>query len=436
MVNICFITYYGIREQLQCVSDSLTKTGHKMFNFSLMENENNENREIVYDMLIDTIKKNFIDVVLWWYMGSPVDKMRYVVNSVKDVKHMMYNWDDPNGWKSRCMASKAELLDCVFTCCKDVINSYLHCGTKNAFYLLPGYDPKINFIQTMPTNEYDCDISFICTNLYEKNTDDMNQYIIRKELIDKIYANRDKYKFNIYGPEYLNDLYPESYKRYDDKIAEIPYAELNKIFNSSKINICTHTHCQYNGYLNERTILILGSGGLLFVDPVCGIENTFVNGVDCVYIDKNNYINQICDIIENYDDYYEIRNNGHEKSLKYTWDEWAKKINDEYLIKIHSIEQHTSNQNQNQNQNHNHLQHFTNLSKNLPMDVPNNNFQTLPTENPKNTILQDDEPTNLQITSNDQLIVKSSFDRGLIKINISVQNYKNENKDIEINIQL
>jgi hypothetical protein len=168
----------------------------------------------------------------------------------------------------------------------------------------------------------------------------MQQYINRKELIDNLYSNRDKFKFYIYGPKFLMDLYPECYRPYDIKNNryEVPYHGLNKIFNNSKINICTHTHCQYDGYLNERVGLILGSGGLLYIDKIKGLENIYVDGVDCVYMRKENYIEQICEIITNYDDYYKIRNNGHEKNKSHTWDKWAKYINENYISKMDSIE--------------------------------------------------------------------------------------------------
>ena len=54
MVNICFISYYGLRESLLCASNSLSKLGHEVINFSLMENERNDNKDKVYDMLIST----------------------------------------------------------------------------------------------------------------------------------------------------------------------------------------------------------------------------------------------------------------------------------------------------------------------------------------------------------------------------------------------
>jgi Glycosyl transferases group 1 len=333
MVKICLISYYGIRESLLCASNSLKKYEHNVINFSLMENERNENKDTVYDMLIETVKNNNIDVILWWYISLSTDKMKYIIENI-NTKNIFFSWDDPNGWDDRDMYGKAKYFDCVFTCCKDMVNKYLENGAKSSYHLFPGFDPKINYpinvADKMIDTIYNCDISIVCTNLYENDNYDMKQFINRKELVDIIYQNREKFKFHIYGPPFLKELYPDCYKK------EVPYSELNQVFNGSKINICTHTHCQYEQYFNERTFLILGSGGLLYIDKVKGIEKLFENGKDCIYINKYNYIDQICHIINNYNDYSKIKKSGNNKSYQYTWDEWGKFIHFKYLINLES----------------------------------------------------------------------------------------------------
>jgi hypothetical protein len=420
MVNILFITYYGIRDQLKFVSDSLIKLNNCMYNFSLMEIENdnirNKGKEYMpYDLLIESININQIDVVLWWYIGTPYKKMEYVIQKTGNIKHIMYNWDDPNGWEDRELDKKAKLFDCVFTCCKESIDRYIKYGTKNCFYLIPGYDPNTNFIISNIDDiddKYDCDISIVCTTLYENNLYDMRQYINRKELIDNLYQNREKFKFHIYGPKFLMDLYPECYKPYDitNNKFEVPYMELNKIFNGSKLNICTHTHCQYDGYLNERVGLILGSGGLLYVDKVKGIENIYKDGKDCVYIDKDRYIKQICDILENYDDYYEIKTNGHEKSKLYNWDCWAECIQNEYLIKMDTIEPQ--------------------FIKNVEIKDEDEIKDETEDETKKET-------ENIKQDKQQNKTVKYQInDNSKITINIILDTTKNMKKDVEINITI
>lgn len=329
-MKLLITSYYGLRESLLSAANSLMKNGIIVIDFGLLKLYKSmeiidENKKFEFN---NFIKKENPDIILWWYINIPVEDMRYIVESNTDVKHFYFNWDDPHNWNTNKLYDRCKYFDHSFVCCQQSLSKYLQFGSKNASYSLPGYDQQIHKIIVFDDEEdikkYSCDISFCCTNLYNDNEIFQNQYINRKELIDNVYTNQDKYGFvfHIYGPEFLKELYPKSYRGY------IKYEETNKLFNYSKINICTHV--QYNAYkyLNERAILILGSGGLLYVDKVDGIETILKPNTDCVIIDKNNYLEQIQNILKNYDNYYVIRHNGHNRSIEYTWDKWAKKIND------------------------------------------------------------------------------------------------------------
>ena len=61
---------------------------------------------------------------------------------------------------------------------------------------------------------------------------------------------------------------------------------------NSKINLCTNGANGYK-YCNERVGTILSSGGLMLCDKVDGIDQILTDGVDCVLLDENNYVNQI-----------------------------------------------------------------------------------------------------------------------------------------------
>jgi 6-pyruvoyl-tetrahydropterin synthase len=78
----------------------------------------------------------------------------------------------------------------------------------------------------------------------------------------------------------------------------------------------------------------LGSGGLLFIDPVQGIDKLFENNKDCVYIDYENHLEQIRNILDNYDDHYLIRYSGLQKSKQYDYENWAKNIYDKFLVDL------------------------------------------------------------------------------------------------------
>jgi spore maturation protein CgeB len=106
----------------------------------------------------------------------------------------------------------------------------------------------------------------------------------------------------------------------------IPFNESRKVFSNSKINLSTHVAPDGYKYLNERVTQILGSGGLLLVDKVNGIEEIFKNE-ECVIIDENNYVNQIKHILFNYSEYEKMRIRGLEKAKKdLSWNSWAQTI--------------------------------------------------------------------------------------------------------------
>jgi hypothetical protein len=331
--TICIITYYGLKNPLGLAASSLQKLGFNLINFPYIKyaKDKYDAKENYLEMLIEYLKNNKVDIILWWCFDISVSNFEYVILNVnKNIKNIFFNWDEPFNWNCCNIAEKAKYLDCAFITCEETIKKYINYGCKNAYFCLCGHDKTIHNIildDLVEHEKYDCDISICFTNLYENNDLYPDQYINRKKLVDNIYNNQTKYGyvFHIYGPEFLKEIYPLSYKGY------ISYEESNILFNKSKINICTHVICNKNKYLNERAILIAGSGGLLYIDPVKGLEDIFVPNVDCVIIDKDDYLNQIVNILKNYDKYYDIRYNIYQKSKQYTWDDWAKNIYDNYL---------------------------------------------------------------------------------------------------------
>lgn len=321
--NILIVSYYELKESLKLAGHALEECGWNVFSYPLFQMSADVHCKIDnYDEdMIKYTEDNSIDVVLYWYINIPVERMEKIANYnyTKKIKNIFFNWDDPFNWDLCLLKDKSKYLDTVFACSKARENDYIENGVRKFHILYPGFDSKVHYpiIDDREYNNYECDISICCTNLYE---DCPNQIINRKELVDAIYANQNKYnyKFHIYGPDKFEKLYPLSYKGF------ISYENTGKLFNASKINICTHVQ-NADSYLNERVILIMASGGLLYVDPVDNIEN-ILNKDAVVFIDKDNYINQIVDILKSYDQYYITRHNAIKESKKYTWKEWAKFI--------------------------------------------------------------------------------------------------------------
>jgi len=190
-------------------------------------------------------------------------------------------------------------------------------------------DENIHFPEV--DKSYECDVSFICTNLYEDKVMFPNNITNRREVITNIINNG--FNVHIYGPEHLKEIFPNQYKGFSH------FLNNHKVFYNSKINLCTHGDNGYK-YCNERVGTILSSGGLMMCDKVDGIETILKHNKDFILFDENNYIEQIRDIINNYDRYVHIKENAvitarNKFSPKY-WSEFIdSKIKNYIKNKIH-----------------------------------------------------------------------------------------------------
>lgn len=324
MTKICIISYYGLVESLKSAADALTKCGHEIYDFPLFRfaYDRYDKVDNYVELMTKYIQDNNVEVVLWWFINIDTDKFAKI-KADTNVKYIFFNWDEPFNWRLYDLENKSKYFDKVFVICRSFLNRYLENGTQEAHYLLPAFDTSIHHCPKQLDDNHACDISFCCTNLYA--TDEYtNQYINRKQLVDDIYNGQftHGYTFHIYGPQFLKDIYPKSYR------GMAPYHVTKYIFHGSKINLCTHVLCDEDGYINERTILIGACKGLLLVDPVKGFESIF-NKDEVIFIDKTNYIDQIRHILDNYQDYYGKREKLYKKCLEnYTYDHWAKYISD------------------------------------------------------------------------------------------------------------
>lgn len=334
-IKIMIVSYYELKESLESAAKSLEKQNNKVTHYPLLKKikELGDNDKLVEDMNKEIeIKKP--NIILWWYFNLKTENMKKIIENNKNVYNILFNWDEPYIWNINDIENKAKLIDCAFISCEETIEKWKKYGTKEVYCLYPGYDPgkhyPILIDDENKKGEYECDISICLTNLYENNDIYPEQYINRMKLVNKIYNNQKKYgyKMNIYGPINLEKIYPKSYKKFAN------YEETNLIYNYSKINISTHVQCNKKGYLNERVFLILGSGGLLFVDKIKGMEKVLNNNQNCVIIEKNNEIEQIKNILDNYEDQEIKKYNGHQTSKKYTWNKWGEEIQKKFINKI------------------------------------------------------------------------------------------------------
>jgi hypothetical protein len=329
MKSVCLVSYYGLKETLLLASNALQTKNIKIYDFPLFKYMHDSTDKVInyVELFVNYIKDNNIEIVLWWFINIPTFEF-IEIKKISGTKYAFFNWDEPYNWKCCDIINKMSYFDAVFVTCKDTLNVYRKYGCNEAYCLYPGYDINTNYpIKNTNTNEslenrkkYECDISFCCTNLYDDNKLYPFQYVNRKKIIDDIYNGQKihNYIFHIYGPESFKDLYPMSYRGF------AKYDDLNKIFNYSKINLCTHVISSAKGYLNERIFLIGGSGGLVLCDYVSGIEDIFELNEEILIFDKYFYVNQISKILENYDKYQKCRINIQKKCIKqYSYDSWS-----------------------------------------------------------------------------------------------------------------
>jgi hypothetical protein len=214
------------------------------------------------------------------------------------------------------MSEKARYFDFAFTSCEESVGMYLENGSKQAYFLSPGVDMATFFPERHRSEKtYKHDVSIVCTNLYENEAIFSDQIVNRKKLID-ILVSIPGINVGVYGPAGFKNVYPNNY------VSFATYQNLNEVFNRSRINVCTHVTSSKYKYINERCVLVLASGGLLYVDKTNGIEDV-IDKDGCVFIDVDNVTEQIKDIIDNYDKYSEVKRIGHESAFQFRWSVWA-----------------------------------------------------------------------------------------------------------------
>jgi hypothetical protein len=334
-MNILIIGYCHLDDGFLYAAKALEKLNYKIFFFPYLNYvmDKIENRD---EILIEKIKKDNINICLWWNNSIKFDNFKKILNKNNNIKNYLFNWDPflYNYEKYNCIIWKERiyekdmsypLMDHIFSCFESEINYF-----KNKLpitYTPPGFD--LNISKYVFDENYICDISIVCTNFYKNIIEFPNETtnITRYEIVDKLYENRNNIKFHIYGPENFKNIYPECYKGF------IKYQECNKVFSNSKINLSIHpmvnelsTNYSKEEYFSERVPQILGCKGLLVTNS--NLNNKLKKNKDYIYIDNDiDWYSKLLHIIKNSEKYNYIRNNGYNKAYKnYQWDNWAEKI--------------------------------------------------------------------------------------------------------------
>lgn len=336
MKKILFIIYYELKEFFLSIKDSFEKylyeiDSYPLFRYAYDANDKLDNYKLHMN---EYIKKSNPDIILWWFIDVPIDIFKFIKTNNPNVYFIMYNIDETINMSAEIL-KKASVFDLVMTCTKENILKYkIHSKVSDIIYNPFSYDPEY-FYSITPNNfeeddkQYNCDISIVIYNLMIDTGFFNAQYVnVIKYITDLIsYCNKNNKIIKLYGTPVLKEYFKDFYQ------GELPYLKLNKLHNLSKINITFHNFCNKSLYINENVMQILGSGGLLLMDRVKDIDKILPNDT-CLFIDKNDYIKQIDNILNNYESFKIIKSNAVKISKKFTWDEWVKKIHVHYCTKF------------------------------------------------------------------------------------------------------
>ena len=188
---------------------------------------------------------------------------------------------------------------------------------KNVRLFKAGYSTDTSFYKE--DNDYKCDVSFIGTNLYE-NPIFPNKSLNRRYILDTIYADKS-IKLHIYGPKFLADRYPDSYKGF------ISYTDCYKVFSNSKINLnispLINVKSDDKLYYSERLPQILACDGIMLCNN--DLSPMLIPNQHYLYI---NHINQLLPCIK-----YFLNNNVFQKKIKKNVTGIKDTFNYEHIIK-------------------------------------------------------------------------------------------------------
>lgn len=316
-MKISLVGSFNLADGYLGAAKALERKGHEVL-FIPAARYQSELKQNHIQKIVEDLKSQSPEVILWWRAESLLAAKLIEVRKMIPGKFIMYSWDDPYQWESHLdMPSKCTALDAAFTCCMGSVQDYLRFGCKKAFYCPPGFDIDVH--KPEESEEYKCDASLVCTNLYHS---EITKYphLSRKILFDSLIKEYPDLNIRIYGSKNFESDYPNHYKGW------AAFDESRKVFYNSKINISTHIRPDGFMYINERVSQILGSGGLLLVDKVNGIDKLLPEN-SCVYFDSKSWPHQIKEILNNYDKYEETKKIGYDFAIKnLSWDCWADKI--------------------------------------------------------------------------------------------------------------
>jgi len=324
MKKIMLITFYDPIEYFASIKENLEKFDYTVCHYPLFRYayDQHDKKKEYAKHFAENIEEENPDIILWCFIDVPSDIFTTIKKKFPNTIFVLFNFDEPMNVSTE-LFKKANTCDIIMTTSKEYIDDYQkHTECKEIIYNPFGCDPKFYHELKSIDNNFECDIGMICYNLLYDTNFFNSQFINRKNMIENIveYCKKNNKVFKIFGSHVIGEFFPDNF------CGDISYINKNKLYNFSKIFICTQSFSDKSYYLDENIFSILCSGGLLMTDNTKDVSNILCNKKDCVFIDKNYYIRQIDFILNNYDKYKPIRANAQITAQSYTWTEWVKKL--------------------------------------------------------------------------------------------------------------
>ena len=321
---------YGLADGYKAMTNGLRYIGHDISFYPLFEgrdyynqNEYNYKDDIIRAINGEKLGRKYInyinmdndkiDYIIWWHNIDNNIIYYDLLDNIKKsgVKLIQINWDATINYK-KYEKKYFVLFDYIFTV-NPVLLNYIKnkYNLNNIYHFNQSFDTDYSYY--LEDNKYKCDISILCTNLYTHSmwTD---KKICRKKLLDIIYENED-INLHIYGPKFLEELYPRAYKGY------ISYNKSHLVFSNSLINlnispvgdsltdIIDEEECYY---FSERMPQILACKGLMVSDQDYG--KLLDKKEDYIILEKEEDIIKILeDIKDSNINIEKIKENGYKK---------------------------------------------------------------------------------------------------------------------------
>jgi hypothetical protein len=324
----------SLADGYKAMTDGISNLGHEIAFFPLFGAQQNKINNDNYNLSDEILKainneeltfkldnyinesSNKTDYVIFWHNTDACCHFIDILSIIKEntnTKIIQINWDPNNNFEESTL-KVFRYFDFIFSVNPKLVNYLRNEHNYNtAYHFNQTYSDEFSIRKK--NMKYNCDVSILITNLY---LDDLwkNKKICRKKIVDNIY-NYPFINLHVYGPEFLKDLYPKSYRGF------ISYKNSNLVFSNSIVNLnispvgdtltdfIDDNKCYY---YSERLAQILSCKGLAICDQDFG--DFLIPNKEYILIDnEEDIVTLILDIKNNNKKKYDkVRLNGFKKS--------------------------------------------------------------------------------------------------------------------------